>query len=75
MTAPPPRCPWHRRKRAWAARLLWLAVAYPLSVGPVMYVYYRLGAKSDFASTYCEAACRIAEPIGQRERLVAYANW
>lgn len=33
----PSHCPWHRRKLAWAALALWLAVTYPLSLWPVAY--------------------------------------
>jgi len=40
----PPR-PWYRKKRWWAAALLWLAVSYPASLGPVGYArgYYQRG--------------------------------
>ena len=41
MTAPPPRRPWWRRKRTWAALALWLVVAYPLTAGPVLYGVWR----------------------------------
>jgi len=37
VTAPPPRRPWWKRKRTWAAVALWLVVGYPLSMGPVAY--------------------------------------
>jgi hypothetical protein len=40
MGGPPKKHGW-RRKRTWAALLLWLAVAYPLSLGPFMYAFYR----------------------------------
>lgn len=34
------RRPWRERKRWWAAAL-WLAVAYPASVGPAVYAVNR----------------------------------
>jgi hypothetical protein len=37
----PPGRPWWRRKWVWAALALWLAVAYPLSLGPVAYLVGR----------------------------------
>ena len=37
MTAPPPRLAWWRRKRTWVGLLLWLAVAFPISWGPISY--------------------------------------
>lgn len=33
--------PWWRRKRWWAVGLLWLALLYPASAGPTLYVAYR----------------------------------
>ena len=43
MTAPPPRRPWWRRKRMWAAVAVWLAlpVLYVLADGPVGYCVAR----------------------------------
>jgi hypothetical protein len=41
VTALPPRRPWHKRKRTWAAVAVWLVVAYPLSVGPANYAAAR----------------------------------
>jgi len=41
VTAPPPRRPWWKRKRTWAAAALWLVAAYPLSRGPVEYAAAR----------------------------------
>ena len=41
MDAEKPRRRWWRRKRAWAAVLLWLAASYPLSLGPALYSLYR----------------------------------
>lgn len=37
MTASRPKRPWLKKKRTWAAGLVWLAVAYPLSIGPLCY--------------------------------------
>jgi len=37
VTTPPPKRPWWRRKRTWAAGAVWLAVAYPVGIGPVSY--------------------------------------
>ena len=41
MTAPPPRRPWWKRKRTWAAGLLWLGMVYPLSKGPSFYCFVK----------------------------------
>ena len=40
MTSPSVR-PWWKKKRSAAALALWLAVAYPLSVGPALYAAIR----------------------------------
>jgi hypothetical protein len=40
MTSPPRRA-WWKRKRWWAAGVLWLVVAYLLSVGPLFGLVYR----------------------------------
>lgn len=42
--------PWYRRKRWWAAGLLWLAIAYPLSAGPAGYAVGRLWLDVDLVS-------------------------
>ena len=36
-----PRRPFWKKKRCWAALALWLALAYPLSVGPANYAAAR----------------------------------
>ena len=41
MTAPPPRRPWWKKKRTWAAMSLWLVAVYPYTVGPVQYAAQR----------------------------------
>jgi hypothetical protein len=91
MTAPPPRRPWWKRKRAWAAGALWLAVAYPLSMGPIWYCTER-GWLSDPAVRTCvelyvaplfataEAMIYAAEAVPRLVRLAldgfdAYGTW
>lgn len=41
MDEPKPKRPWWRKKRWWAVGLLWLAVAYPVSIGPAAYLAVR----------------------------------
>jgi len=36
-----PNRPWHRRKGTWAAGILAMVIAYPLSLGPVWYAIGR----------------------------------
>ena len=41
MTGPPPRRPWWKKKRTWAAIALWVVAGYPLLLGPLTYVHFR----------------------------------
>ena len=39
MTTVPARRPWRKKRRTWAAVLLALALAYPLSAGPFLWAW------------------------------------
>ena len=71
------RCrPWWKRKRWAAAAVMWLVVAYPLSVGPVAYVMERGWISEATAEAYVwpiEVADDAAEAVG--DAYVAYVNW
>ena len=41
MTSPAPQLPFWKRKRRFAAAVLWLVLAYPLSVGLLVYAHWR----------------------------------
>lgn len=78
MDQPKPRGPWWRKKRWWAAAVLWIIAAYPLSFGPVFYArgagwisqeataaYYRPYAlTTDLVTRYSDAAFE----LGRRHR-------
>ena len=73
----PPRRQWWRRKRTWAAAaVLWLLVAYLLSVGPIAYATERGWITQATAEAYArpiEVADDAAEAIGDAYQ--AYVNW
>lgn len=52
MDADKPKRPWYRRKRAWAALVLWLVVAYPLSRGPAEYASVRGWLPPSYAQAF-----------------------
>ena len=71
-----PRRPFYRRERWLAAGMLWIAAAYPLSVGPVAYVMQRGWITQATAEAYVwpiEAADDAAEAVGDAYQ--AYVNW
>lgn len=44
MNEPEPKRPWWRNKRWWATGFLWLVIAYPLNLGPLVYAVARAWA-------------------------------
>ncbi len=70
------RRPWWRRKRTATALVLWLLVAYPLSVGPAAYATQRGWITQATAEAYAwpiEAADDAAEAVGDAYQ--AYVDW
>lgn len=68
--------PFWKHKRWIAAGVLWLVVAYPISVGPIAYAVERGWILQSTAETYVkpiEAADDAAEAIGNAYQ--AYVNW
>ena len=70
-----PKRPWWRKKRWWAATLLWLAVGYPLLLGPLTYAHFRgwVSAGAVLAAHEPVRLVLVGLPQGRfRNTLIAY---
>lgn len=70
----PARRPWWKRKRWWAAGALWLLVAYPLSVGPVVYAVGRGWAPMGL-TYFGVPATEAVQPTPLDGPYAAYLDW
>jgi hypothetical protein len=72
----PPLRPWWKRKRWWAAGLLWLLVMYPLSIRPVAYLEARFGLPQGFWLPYVPLlAGQEQSPELRDATILPYLQW
>lgn len=57
------RRPWWKRKRWWAAAALWLAVAFPLSSGPVAYAGIRDWLPNEVEDIYTPVTMNLPDTL------------
>ena len=72
-----PRKPFWRRKRWIAAAVLWLVVAYPLSLGPAFYCVGRgwLSDSDDIATAFYKPLVYVSTLTGQHDRIGEFGQW
>jgi len=78
VTAPPPRRPWWKRKRTWAAGAVWMAavpVLYALSMGPAVYCVGRGWLPADTVLGAYAPAAWAAQLGGASPLLNRYSQW
>ena len=75
MTAPPRR-PWWKKKRTWAAVTLWLVVAYPLSAGPAQLAVARGWVSvREYLAFYAPLGPAVRATDAGNRWFTAYGEW
>ena len=70
-----PKQPWWRKKRWWAAGLIWLVVAYAVGYGPLVYAVSRQWLTSPVAAALFIPAELVSRGTGYEDAMRSYARW